>query len=118
MKKHHKKPADAPRRGKRLDASALSVDRAIGDTIRELRGETPAPTPAPQPVAPAPAITSSPTRAALSPAARRGMEAVRYIRIHLRKPYGTRGQEGIVNIAREAAHLALQELADNAAVPA
>jgi hypothetical protein len=49
-------------------------------------------------------------RAFLSPAAARGLDAVKYIRIHERKPYGPRGQQAIVDIVKQAAHLARVEL--------
>jgi hypothetical protein len=65
---------------------------------------SPAPTPAPKP--------SRMTRARLlSPAAKRGADLVRYLKIHAKHPYGPRGQEAIVKIAREAGHLASLELA-------
>jgi hypothetical protein len=49
-------------------------------------------------------------RAGLSPAAARGLDCAKYIRIHRRKPYGDRGIAAIVKIAREAARLGLREL--------
>lgn len=49
-------------------------------------------------------------RAGLSPAGRRGLDAAKYLRIHQRKPFGKRGEQGIVDIVREAAHLARLEL--------
>jgi outer membrane biosynthesis protein TonB len=51
-------------------------------------------------------------RRLLSPAAKRGLDAVGYIRRHVNvKPYGPRGEQGIVDIVKEAAHLGNLELA-------
>jgi hypothetical protein len=50
-------------------------------------------------------------RKLLSPAGRRGLDAVGYIRRHLIKPYALRGEQGIVDIVKEAAHLGRLELA-------
>ena len=47
----------------------------------------------------------------MTPAARRGSELVRYLRIHLKRPYGDRGIRAIEKLAREVAHLANLELA-------
>lgn len=50
-------------------------------------------------------------RAGASPAQQRGAELVRYLRIHLKHPYGERGIAAIEKLAREVAHLANLELA-------
>src|SRR5688500_11572074 len=47
----------------------------------------------------------------LSPAAKRGAELVRYVRIHQKRPYGERGMRAIEKLAREVGHLGLTELA-------
>lgn len=47
-----------------------------------------------------------------SPAGRRGLDCLRFLRIHARTPYGRRGQEAIVKIAIEAGHLGRLELAE------
>jgi hypothetical protein len=70
----------------------------------------------PAPKAPAPKVTRPRPasarfrRASLTPAARRGLDAVRFIRIHQKRPFGKRGEQGIVDIVREAARLAAREL--------
>ena len=43
-------------------------------------------------------------------ASKRGSDLVRYLRIHTKHPYGRRGEQAIVDIAREAAHLGNLEL--------
>ncbi len=43
-------------------------------------------------------------------ASKLGSELVRYLRIHTKHPYGRRGEQAIVDIAREAAHLGNREL--------
>jgi len=88
------------------------------------------PAPKPEPVAtapttPAPASTpatvkSRPSartrRATASPAARRGSDLVRYLRIHAKKPYGARGENALVALAKEVGHLGNIELGDVATV--
>jgi hypothetical protein len=54
-------------------------------------------------------------RAFLSAAAARGLDAVKYIRIHERKAYGRRGEQAIIDIVKQAGHLANIEL--NATAP-
>jgi hypothetical protein len=70
--------------------------------------------PVTRPAAAAPAtshrVTARHHRRLLSPAAQRGLDAVKFIRIHQRRPFGKRGEQGIVDIVRQAAHLAAQEL--------
>lgn len=46
----------------------------------------------------------------LSPAAKRGSELVRYLRIHSKKPYGPRGERAIEKLAVEVGHLGNLEL--------
>lgn len=65
----------------------------------------------------APALPASRTRplarfrrATASPAQLRGGDLVRYLRIHLKHPYGDRGIKAIADLAREVAHLANLEL--------
>lgn len=83
----------------------------------------PEPPPTPTPVAsPAPApVPSKPPasrrrivgrlhRATLTPAGLRGRDLVRFLRIHAKKPYGTRGEEAIRQLAVEVGHLANLEL--------
>jgi hypothetical protein len=48
----------------------------------------------------------------LTPAARRGSELVRYLRIHAKHPYGKRGEGAVVELAREVAHLARVQLGE------
>jgi hypothetical protein len=83
---------------------------------RRHRGTTPAPpTVPPAPTSPtADAVKARPVarfhRANASPAQRRGAALVRYLRIHLKAPYGDRGIRAIEKLAREVAHLANLEL--------
>jgi hypothetical protein len=49
-------------------------------------------------------------RATLTPAGLRGRDLVRFLRIHAKKPYGSRGEEAIRQLAVEVAHLANLEL--------
>lgn len=49
-------------------------------------------------------------RSTASPAQRRGADLVRYLRIHLKHPYGKRGEEAIRRLAVEVAHLGNAEL--------
>jgi len=73
-------------------------------------------TPAPRTAAPvAKPARARMSRRTLSPAAKRGVELVRYLRIHTKKPYGTRGENAIVRLAREVGHLAGLELDTQAA---
>lgn len=74
----------------------------------------------PSPVVPTVALTSSapkPTRKAqlplLSPAARRGRDLVKFLRIHVKRPYGPRGMNAIAALGREVGHLANIELGDH-----
>jgi hypothetical protein len=77
---------------------------------------TPIPIATPAPAAPvAKPARARMSRRALSPAAKRGVELVRYLRIHTKKPYGTRGENAIVRLAREVGHLAGLELDTQAA---
>ena len=74
-----------------------------------------APPPAPPAAPPAPAQTKPRPSARFhrrnaSPAERRGADLVRYLRIHLKYPYGERGIQAIEKLAREVAHLANAEL--------
>jgi hypothetical protein len=85
--------------------------------------------PTPPPAAPKPtpvAVTSTPPppappvtklrpaarfrRTSLTPAAQRGADLVRFLRIHSKKPYGVRGINAIAKLAREVGHLANAEL--------
>lgn len=43
-------------------------------------------------------------------ASKMGSELVRYLRIHTKHPYGRRGEQAIVDLARDAAHLGHLEL--------
>lgn len=73
-------------------------------------------------VRPGPATTSPPTqgvtpprtartyRATAAPAQRRGADLVRYLRIHSKHPYGSRGEEAIRCLAIEVGHLGNAEL--------
>jgi hypothetical protein len=51
-------------------------------------------------------------RATASPAQRRGAELVRFLRIHAKRPYGPRGENATIALAREVAHLARLELGE------
>lgn len=84
-------------------------------STRRAARPVPAPVAAPAPtetVAAAPVAPPAPMRRArlLTPAAKRGSELVRYLRIHRKTPYGTRGEKAIVTLAREVGHLARVEL--------
>lgn len=67
------------------------------------------------PATPRPPARSRPVarfrRVGASPAQQRGADLVRYLRIHLKHPYGKRGIAAIEKLAREVAHLANLELA-------
>lgn len=72
---------------------------------------SPPPQPAPStPPVPPRRITGRLHRATLTPAGLRGRDLVRFLRIHAKKPYGTRGEEAIRQLAVEVAHLANLEL--------
>jgi hypothetical protein len=49
-------------------------------------------------------------RATLTPAGLRGRDLVRFLRIHSKHPYGTRGEEAIHRLAVEVGHLGNLEL--------
>lgn len=68
----------------------------------------PPPSPAPPPVEPRRLARLH--RASATPAQRRGAELVRYLRLHLKRPYGDRGVKAIVAMAREVGHAANIEL--------
>lgn len=73
-------------------------------------------------VRPAPVTTGAPTdcvtpprparthRATATPAQRRGADLVRYLRIHSKHPYGSRGEEAIRRLAIEVGRLGNAEL--------
>ena len=77
---------------------------------------------APQDVTPAPVVAVAPTPVVsatmrpgsrvrnTSPAMKLGAEVVRYLRLHDKKPYGKRGEQALVEMARNAAHVANVEL--------
>jgi hypothetical protein len=79
---------------------------------------------APKPAVPAPSASATTTttpvakprpvarthRRSATPAAARGADLVRYLRIHLKKPYGVRGENAIVALAREVGRLGNIEL--------
>jgi len=68
-------------------------------------------TPAAQPIrAPARRVVGRLHRSTLTPAGLRGRDLVRFLRIHAKKPYGTRGEEAIRKLAIEVGHLGNQEL--------
>lgn len=56
----------------------------------------------------APVRTPRPVR---SPAEKLGSELARFLRLHDRKPYASRGMQAIVDLAVEAVHEAAKELA-------
>jgi hypothetical protein len=89
-----------------------SVRRETPPVIR-VRSTSPAAPPVGVPSSAAPGKTR-PTarfhRASASPAQRRGADLVRYLRLHLRRPYGDRGVAAIAKLAQEVAHLANLEL--------
>lgn len=75
-------------------------------------GSTPSEAP-PVPPAPAPVNLPKPSRARLlTPAAKRGAELVRYLRIHAKRPYGKRGENAILDMAREVGHLGRLQLGE------
>lgn len=61
------------------------------------------------PAAPRPALGRL-HRATLTPAGLRGRDLVRFLRIHVKQPYGKRGQEAIRQLAVEVGHLGNLEL--------
>jgi hypothetical protein len=67
----------------------------------------------PEPVAPVPVVVLPLVRSAgrgRSEAGRRGAELVRFLRIHRKHAYGSRGEAAIVALARDVAHVARVEL--------
>ncbi len=70
----------------------------------------PPPAPAPPPVAVEPRRLARLHRASATPAQLLGSQLVRFLRVHAKHPYGTRGQEAIVTLAREVGHAANIEL--------
>jgi hypothetical protein len=68
------------------------------------------------PAAKRPAVART-RRATATPAQRRGAELARYLRIHLKRPYGERGIRAIVELTKEVGHLARVELGEIAHVP-
>lgn len=64
---------------------------------------------APTPVVSAPMRPGSRVRNT-SPAMKLGAEVVRYLRLHDKKPYGKRGEQALVEMARKAARVANVEL--------
>jgi len=93
----------APRRPARLPRlpARPGVPTPVAVASTGPRTESPA---APAPVAHAP-------RRNTTPAMKLGAELVRYLRIHAKHPYGPRGQQAIVDLAKQAAHAASLELA-------
>lgn len=94
-----------------------TVEQAWRDDTRSNRlvSAAPAPPTSPAPVAATPApVKPRPLarthRATASPAQRRGADLVRYLRIHSKHPYGTRGEEAIRKLAIEVGHLGNLEL--------
>lgn len=95
-----------------------TVEQAWRDDTRASNGLVPAapvPPTSPAPVAAAPAAPkprplARTHRATASPAQRRGADLVRYLRIHSKHPYGTRGEEAIRKLAVEVGHLGNLEL--------
>lgn len=91
-------------------------------TQRGKRPIPPSPTPATSatttaPPQPTPAAVVNPRRvvarmrqATATPAQRRGSELVRFLKIHAKHPYGTRGENAIVKLAREVGHMGNAEL--------
>ncbi len=75
---------------------------------------TTAAAPAVQPSKPKPVARYR--RASLTPAARRGSDLVRFLRIHAKKPFAKRGEEAIRRLAIEVGHLANVELGASAPV--
>lgn len=127
MKKPTKTKPPKPAATKR----PASVARAWQEDTRASNGIVPTTTavaaPPPATAAPAPhVLTKAPKlprpknarhrRAFLSPAAARGLDAVKFIRIHQRKPYGRRGEQAIIDIVKQAGHLARVELGEIASV--
>jgi hypothetical protein len=87
------------------------------------RPSVPAAAPPPAPVMmtsaipatpPAPVVKPRPSaryrRSSLTPAARRGADLVRFLRIHSKRPFARRGEEAIQRLAVEVGHLANAEL--------
>ncbi len=59
----------------------------------------------------APAPVAHARRRNTTPAMKLGAELVRFLRIHAKRPYKSRGEQAIVDLAKEAAHAASIELA-------
>jgi hypothetical protein len=87
-----------------------------GTAVQHAIPEAPAVMPAaPSPAPPAPRPLARMRRATATPAQRRGADLVRYLRIHVKRPYGRRGEEAIRRLAVEVGHLANLELNARAA---
>jgi hypothetical protein len=75
----------------------------------------PASAPVATPEVPTPALvkprpTARTYRRLASPAARRGADLVRFLRVHAKRPFGRRGEEAIRRLAVEVGHLGNLEL--------
>src|SRR5262245_52016973 len=65
----------------------------------------------PQRAVPKPRPMARTRRALATPAQRRGADLVRFLKIHVKHPYGDRGINAIARLATEVGHLANVELA-------
>jgi hypothetical protein len=107
------KPASARR-------TPRTVEQAWRDDTRASNGLTPALAAPAAPPLPASSPTTAPAtkprpmarthRRLATPAGRRGADLIRFLRIHAKTPYGTRGEEAIRRLAVEVGHLANLEL--------
>src|SRR5437868_3913358 len=119
--KTQKKPTKAPTRSKPNPAPVVATAPPQPEPIPTPTAAPPTPAPAamvaiaaPQPVKPRPSGRTR--RATASPAARRGADLVRFLRIHEKHAYGERGVRAIYKLALEVAHLGRLELGDVAPV--
>lgn len=103
MKKKQQPPKKAvrPVRAKPAPSNPEPPPQALASTT-----PTAQPTPAPSPRR----VTGRLHCLTLTPAGLRGRDLVRFLRIHAKKPYGTRGEEAIRQLAVEVGHLGNLEL--------
>ncbi len=117
---------------KPMTTTTTAPKRTRKPKIKLQTTEPPPTTPTPEPPHPAPLPPPPPTpptlpepdpmpppgpvarmrHATASPAQRRGAELVRFLRIHVKRPYGPRGEAANIALAREVAHLARIELGE------
>jgi hypothetical protein len=108
--KTQKKPPKAPTRTKSTALPAVATPAPKPEPIATPSAPPVAAVATPRAPKPRPAARTR--RATASPAQRRGADLVRFLRIHTKKPYGARGQNALVALAKEVGHLANIELGD------